>query len=65
MFGLSVSPRENKAYAKNPEWNHLVIDLANAQKSRSTVIGQMDEYKNEIEQEKLVKPKLFTYPDSH
>ena len=64
MFGLSVSPRENKAYTKNREWDHLVIDLANATVQKTTVIGQMDEYKNEIEQEKLVKPKLFTYPDS-
>ena len=47
----------------NPEWNRLFIDLGKKQEVvRNTVVQQQDDYAIEIAQEKLLKPKLYTFP---
>ena len=46
------------------EHSHLYIDLVLKKEGvRNTVAAQMDNYHDELQQEKLLKPKLFTYPD--
>lgn len=46
-----------------PEYNNLLIDLANSNFVKAApVVNQMQEYKDSVEQEKKMKPRLFTYP---
>ena len=48
----------------NQEWNRLFIDLGKkVEIVRNTVVQQQDDYANEIELEKLLKPKLYSFPD--
>ena len=41
----------------------MLEQLAKKTAVRHTIVAQMDEYKDEVQQEKALKPKLFNYPD--
>lgn len=41
----------------------LYLQLANAEKSKKTMTGDMEQDRNELEEEKFYRVKLYTYPD--
>jgi hypothetical protein len=59
----SVPPPE-KLYGNVAEWNNLLIDLAAVgQVTRAPLVNQMKDYKNIVEEENKMKPRLFNYPN--
>ena len=59
-----MEERPDTAYTHQKEWNHLFIDLGQKKDVvRNTVVQQQDDYANEIELEKLLKPKLYSFPE--
>jgi hypothetical protein len=47
------------------EWDRLFVDLSVAKKAVKgvSIVKQMDEYKDQVDQEKFYKAKLYQYPE--
>ena len=64
FFANQTKPSSEKLYGSVAEWSALVIDLGTAnQEKKAPLVNQMAEYKDSVEQEKKMKPRLYTYPN--
>lgn len=64
FFANQSKPSADLLYGNVAEWNNLIIDLASVNHvKQAPLVNQMQEYKNSVEQENKMKPRLFTYPN--
>lgn len=57
-------PSADKLYGNIAEWNQLIIDLAVCSHEKQAPLGrQTQDYLESLDEEKMMKPTLFTYPD--
>jgi hypothetical protein len=57
-------PPTNELYGKVAEWNNLFIDLENINFTKAApVVNQMQDYRDIVEEEQKMKPKLYVYPN--
>jgi len=64
LFSSSGKPESSELYGNVAEWDNLIIDLANINHVKQPpLINQMADYRNIVEEEKKMKPRLYTYPN--
>jgi hypothetical protein len=64
FFSSGEKPPTSSLYGSVAEWDRLIIDLATINHVMAApVVTQMQDYKILVDEEKKMKPRLFTYPD--
>lgn len=54
----------NQLYGNVAEWNNIIIDLANSNFVKSApMVDQIKDYRDSVQEEHKLKPKLYEYPD--
>jgi hypothetical protein len=63
IWGLEEAP--NDPFAQTPSWNYWFPNLdSNDTVASIPVVQQIEDYNEEIKEEKKTKPRMFTYPDT-
>lgn len=62
MFGLDKAPNQQTRHIA--DWNYILQDLGQKKEEGISVMQQMEQYRDIVEQEKQYKPRLYTYPNA-
>jgi len=64
FFNGKPLPPTNELYGNVAEWNNLFIDIENINFTKAApVVNQMQDYRDIVEEEQKMKPKLYVYPN--
>lgn len=64
FFKDGQKPQPHVLYGNVNEWNNLLVNLQTINfVKQATVVRQMEDYIDIVEEEKKTKPKLYKYPD--